>query len=38
VVRYQVTGVPVAGWHKLDVRVPGGDFYRVRVKQGYFGR
>jgi VWFA-related protein len=38
VVRYVVTGVPVTGWHKVDVRVPGGVFYRVRVKPGYFGR
>ena len=38
VVRYALTGVPVAGWHALDVRVRGGAFSRVRAKQGYFGR
>jgi hypothetical protein len=32
-----VTGVPIAGYHKLDVRVRGGGSYRVRAKQGYFG-
>jgi len=36
VLRYVVTGVPIPGWHKVDVRVKGG--YRVRTRQGYFSR
>ena len=36
VLRYVLTGVESAGWHKLDVRVKDG--YRVRVKPGYFSR
>ena len=36
VLRYVLTGVPIPGWHKLDVRVKGG--YRVRARQGYFPR
>lgn len=36
VLRYVLTGVNVPGWHKLSVRVRGG--YRVRARQGYFGR
>jgi VWFA-related protein len=35
VLRYQVSGVPVRGWHTLDVRVRGG--HRVRARTGYFG-
>lgn len=37
VLRYTVTGVPIEGWHKLEVKVPH-MFYRVRTKAGYFGR
>jgi len=36
VLRYVLTGVKLAGWHKVDVRVKGG--YRVRARQGYFPR
>jgi len=36
VLRYVLTGVPIPGWHKVDVRVKGG--YRVRTRQGYFSR
>jgi VWFA-related protein len=34
--RYSVSGVPVAGWHKVSVKVKGGG-YKVRTKVGYFG-
>jgi VWFA-related protein len=33
---YHLTGVPIAGWHKLEVRVRGG--YRVRMREGYFSK
>jgi len=35
VLRYTVTGVPIAGWHDVEVKVRGG--YRVRARAGYFG-
>lgn len=35
--RYQPTGVGIDGWHKVEVRIPGGR-YRVRAAPGYFGR
>jgi hypothetical protein len=38
VLRYVLEGVPAAGWHKLDVRVRGGNGYRVRARLGYFAR
>jgi VWFA-related protein len=38
VLRYTVNGVPVAGWHKLSVKVRGADRYTVRAREGYFGR
>jgi VWFA-related protein len=38
VLRYTVSGVPVAGWHKLIVKVRGADRYTVRARDGYFGR
>ena len=37
VVRYVLAGAKIDGWHKLEVRVRGGN-YRVRAKAGYFGR
>jgi VWFA-related protein len=36
--RYQLEGVPPAGWHKVDVRVRGGNGYRIRSQLGYFAR
>ena len=36
-VRYTLTGTAIKGWHKVDVRVKGGR-YRVRTREGYFGR
>ena len=38
VLRYTVSGVPVAGWHKLTVKVRGANRYTVRARDGYFGR
>jgi len=38
VLRYELEGVPAAGWHKLDVRVRNGRGYRVRARLGYFER
>jgi VWFA-related protein len=35
VLRYNVTGVPINGWHDVEVKVRGG--YRVRARAGYFG-
>ena len=35
--RYEVTGVPLPGWHKVSVKVKGGG-YKVRTKPGYFGK
>jgi VWFA-related protein len=37
-VRYTLTGASIDGWHKLDVRVPGRNSYRIRTREGYFGR
>ena len=37
VLRYTPTGVPVDGWHRLEVKVRDRN-YRVRAKSGYFGR
>jgi VWFA-related protein len=37
-VSYTLTGTPIDGWHKLDVRVPGRNSYRIRTKEGYFVR
>ena len=36
VLRYVLTGVPLPGWHKLEVRVKSG--YSVRARQGYYPR
>ena len=47
VLRYTVTGVPIEGWHAIDVRVRRLDeppnyvinnIYRVRTRLGYYGR
>jgi VWFA-related protein len=35
VLRYTPTGVPRAGWHTIDVRVPGSRRYTVRARRGY---
>ena len=35
--RYDVSGVAVPGWHKVAVKVKSGG-YRVRTKTGYFGK
>lgn len=35
--RYDVTGVPVPGWHKVAVKVKG-QSYKIRTKTGYFGK
>jgi VWFA-related protein len=35
VLRYTAS-LPTPGWHKVEVRVPGGNFYKVRAKEGYF--
>lgn len=35
---YTPAGVPMAGWHKLDIRVRDGEGYRLRAKDGYFSR
>jgi hypothetical protein len=37
VLRYVPTGVPLEGWHKLEVKVRDRD-YRIRAKAGYFPR
>ena len=37
VLNFVLDGVPVAGWHKLTVRVRGGR-YTVRAREGYFVR
>ncbi len=36
--RYTLTGTAIKGWHKLDVRVRGRSSYRIRTREGYFGR
>ena len=36
ILRYNVTGVDVGGWHKLEIKVRGG--YKVKTKLGYFSR
>jgi hypothetical protein len=45
--RYTLTGVPIEGWHALDVRVRRqdepqmyllGSTYRIRARLGYYGR
>jgi hypothetical protein len=36
ILQYQVSGVVVGGWHKLDVKVRGG--YKIKAKLGYFAR
>jgi VWFA-related protein len=35
--QYHVTGVPLPGWHKVQVKVKGGG-YRVRARTGYYGK
>lgn len=37
VLRYVATGVPVTGWHEVQVRVDKPGKYVVRAKKGYFG-
>lgn len=36
VLRYQVTDVPLPGWHNVSIKVKHGG-YKVRTKPGYFG-
>jgi VWFA-related protein len=36
--RYMLNGVPIQGWHKLEVKIRGGGWFRVRMRLGYFGR
>ena len=36
VLRYRVTGVPLPGWHDIDVRVPNRGGLSVRARRGYF--
>jgi len=38
VLRYNVTGVPIEGWHKLEAKVLRGFGYRLRMRLGYLGR
>jgi len=35
--RYALSGVPLPGWHKLEVNVRGPRRYHVRARAGYFG-
>jgi len=35
--QYDVTGVPVPGWHKVEVKVKGGG-YKIRTRKGYYGK
>ena len=35
VLRYTLQGVPSAGWHKIEVTVPGARKYTVRARKGY---
>ena len=37
VLRYRPTGVPLEGWHDIDVAVPRSKSYRIRARSGYFG-
>ena len=37
VLRYRPTGVPLEGWHDIDVTVPRSKGYRIRARSGYFG-
>jgi hypothetical protein len=37
VLRYVLHGVPLVGWHKLNVKVHGPRRYAVRARAGYFG-
>jgi hypothetical protein len=37
VLRYTPAGVPLEGWHRLEVKVRDRN-YRIRAKAGYFGR
>jgi VWFA-related protein len=37
VLRYRPTGVPLEGWHDIDVTVPRSKSYRIRARSGYFG-
>jgi hypothetical protein len=46
VLRYTLTGVPIAGWHAIEVKVRRADEppmyvmsgFRVRTRLGYYGR
>lgn len=38
ILRYELDGVKIDGWHKLEVRVRGANSYRIRAREGYFGR
>ena len=38
VVVYRPAGVPVDGWHDLEVSVPGRSGVTIRARRGYFGR
>ena len=37
VLRYRPTGVPLEGWHDINVTVPRSKGYRIRARSGYFG-
>jgi VWFA-related protein len=37
VLRYTLAGVPLPGWHKLEVKVRGSSRYDIRARAGYFG-
>ena len=37
VLRYNLTGVPRAGWHEVAVTVPGRKNYAIRTRTGYAG-
>jgi VWFA-related protein len=37
VVRYMLSGVPLSGWHTVQVKVRRSGRYQVRAKRGYFG-
>lgn len=38
VVRYDLVGPRIEGWHKLEIKVRGGNSFRIRARAGYFGR
>ncbi len=38
ILRYTLTGPKIDGWHKLEIRVRGGNRYAIRARTGYFGR